>query len=59
MESILFVHFEGSVNSKPPMNENANRTRRRKKMMLKSALVASSFRADAPKIAVTAIPSAR
>ena len=56
-ESILLLHDAGRVISNPPMKEIAKSTRRRKKAMLKPAEVASSLRADAPKIAVTIRPS--
>ena len=57
-ESILLVHFEGRVSSKPPMKEMAKITRRMKKAMLNPALVASSLSAEAPKMAVTMSQSA-
>ena len=55
--STLPTHEEGSVRSKPPMNETPKSTSIRKKRMLKKALVARSLRAEAPKAAVTASPS--
>ncbi len=56
--SILLVHLEGSVSSNPPRKEMANTTSRRKKMMLKTADVARSLSAEAPKMAVTMSPRA-
>ena len=55
-ESILLLHFAGSVISKPPINEKAKITKRMKKAMLNPALVANSLSAEAPKRAVTTSP---
>ena len=50
LESILLVHLAGRTSSKAPKKETAKRTSMRKKMMLKTALVARLFKALAPKM---------
>ena len=55
--STAVFHFEGNVSSKPPMKEIPNTRSIRKNMILNTALVARSLRADAPKSAVMTRPS--
>src|SRR5574344_354366 len=57
--SAALPHEDGSVISNHPKNDAANTSSRRKKKMLKSALVDSAFSALAPKMAVMASPKAR
>ena len=56
--STRFDHESGNLSSKAPKNEMANSTNNRKKMMLHTALVAKALSALAPKMALTARPSA-
>ena len=57
LASIFDDHDAGRVISKAPKNDTAKTTSSKKKNMLNIALVASSFKAAAPKINVTAIPN--
>ncbi len=57
LPSTALLHELGSVISKPPRKLAPNTTRRRKKKMLKTALVARELRALAPKSSVTSKPS--
>lgn len=55
-EFTLFPHDDGRVISNPPRKLAANTTRRRKKNMLKIALVERAFNWFAPQIDVTTNP---
>lgn len=55
--SSLVVQEEGNVMSKAPKKDTANKTKRAKNNILKTAFVDKSFNALAPKMAVTASPN--
>ncbi|GAL82774.1 hypothetical protein JCM19274_4088 [Algibacter lectus] len=56
-ESTLLAQEFGNIISKAPKKETAKTTNNIKKMILNQTLVASAFKASAPKIPVTAIPN--
>ena len=56
LESTALLHEEGRVSSKPPRKLRPKSTSRRKKKMLKMALVLMAFKALAPKNRVTSMP---
>lgn len=55
--SILFIHDDGSVNSKAPKNDAAKANSNKKNIKLNKPLVDKLFRASAPKIIVIKRPS--
>ena len=57
--SNLLVHEAGNTSSNAPKKETANKTKRAKKMMLKTAFVERSFSALAPKMPVIKSPITR
>ena len=57
--STAFPQLSGNLISNQPKNEKAKTASRRKRMMLKTALVLSAFRVLGPAMAVTARPKTR
>ena len=57
--SSLFVHEAGNTNSNAPKKETANKTSKRKNMILNIAFVDKSFNALAPKIPVISKPNTK